>query len=309
MIAAPEVSVVMGVYNGASVLRDSVQSLLAQDGVDIELITVNDGSTDGSGELLDQLAGGDSRLRVIHQSNQGLTRALIRGCSEARGEFIARQDAGDISLPGRLRTQVRAMAEHPDAAVVSCGTRFVGPEGEPLYEVIPAEADVTSGLRALDLATVRGPSHHGSTLFRRDLYERGGGYREHFYYAQDLDLWVRLVEIGRHIVVPVIFYQASFVVDSISGIHRARQIELTRMILECARRRRLGVDETEVLERAAAVRPRSSNGTTRLERAKALYFIGSCLRVQGNGMSKKYFWKAVRTCPLHLKSIFRLVVG
>ena len=102
MISLPEVSIVMSVYNGACYLRAAVESVLDQQGVSFEFVVVDDGSTDESGAILDEYATRDPRLRVIHQQNTGLTQALIRGCSEARGEFIARQDADDVSLPGRL---------------------------------------------------------------------------------------------------------------------------------------------------------------------------------------------------------------
>ena len=83
----PEVSVVMSVYNGASHLRASIDSILQQDGVDFEFIIVDDGSTDESPSILDDYAARDARIRLIHQENQGLTKALIRGCAEARGKF------------------------------------------------------------------------------------------------------------------------------------------------------------------------------------------------------------------------------
>ena len=99
MSTNPEVSVVMSVYNGASNLAATMDSILSQEGVELEFIVVNDGSTDETGEILDDYARRDDRVRVIHQENTGLTRALIRGCAAATGEFIARQDAGDVSLP------------------------------------------------------------------------------------------------------------------------------------------------------------------------------------------------------------------
>src|SRR5262245_12696845 len=100
-----DVSVVMSVYNGASSLSVTMNSVLSQAGVDLEFVIVNDGSTDGTGEILDDYALSDSRVRVIHQKNTGLTGALILGCAAATGEFIARQDVGDTSLPGRLAFQ------------------------------------------------------------------------------------------------------------------------------------------------------------------------------------------------------------
>ena len=128
-----EVSVVMSVYNGALNLTPSMNSILSQEGVSLEFIVVNDGSTDNTGEILDDFARRDPRVRVIHQENTGLTRALIRGCDAALGEFIARQDAGDISLPGRLKNQAAVLTGCKDCVFVSCWTDVVGPNGEFLY--------------------------------------------------------------------------------------------------------------------------------------------------------------------------------
>ena len=210
MMKQPLVSVVMGVFNGEKCLPDTAGSVLAQEGVEIEFIIVDDGSSDSTPGVLRELAQFDERVRIFRQDNQGLTRALIRGCAEARGEFIARQDCGDLSLPGRLRAQVQAAARRPDAALISCGARFVGPEGEPLYEVSLSDDEANAGLMSLDLKRLRGPAHHGGTLFRRNLYERVGGYRDEFYFAQDLDLWCRLAELGPHLPVSGFHYQAGF---------------------------------------------------------------------------------------------------
>ena len=120
MIDKPEVSVVMGVYNGGDSLSRTLESVLSQQGVDLEFIVVNDGSTDNTLSILNDYSEKDNRLRVLDQENSGLTRSLIRGCAEARGEFIARQDAGDISLPGRLRKQLDLIQKNPDVVLVSC---------------------------------------------------------------------------------------------------------------------------------------------------------------------------------------------
>src|SRR5262245_39044227 len=124
----PEVSVVMSVYNGASHLAATLDSVLSQEGVELEFIVVNDGSTDKAGEILDDYARRDDRVRVIHQRNTGLTYALIRGCAAATGEFIARQDAGDVSLAGRLASQLDVFKKNTKVVMTSCGSRFIGPE-------------------------------------------------------------------------------------------------------------------------------------------------------------------------------------
>ena len=308
MIAVPLVSVVMGVYNGAPSIRDTVRSLLAQVGVDLEFIIVDDGSTDETSALLSEFVKGDSRVRVIRQDNSGLTRALIRGCAAARGRFIGRQDCGDISLPGRLAEEVRMMESRPDAALVSCGTRVVGPEGEALYDIENIEGDATERLLTSDLARLRGPAHHGGTLFRRELYERVGGYRKQFYFAQDLDLWMRLVEHGRHIAIPDLLYQAAFAFGSISSLHRSRQIACARIILECARLRRAGQSDASAIARATAIVPNHQK-TSALDLAAASYFVGVCLRKRGDPRSRRYFLEALRAYPLHVKSAVRLLLG
>ena len=146
-----EVSVVMSVYNGASTLPATMDSILSQEDVELEFIVVNDGSTDGTGEILEAYARRDSRVRVIHQENTGLTRALIRGCAAASGEFIARQDAGDVSRAGRLATQANVLRTNPNVVMTSCGTQFVGPGGEFLYEVCQFGDELHRGLQCIDL--------------------------------------------------------------------------------------------------------------------------------------------------------------
>jgi glycosyltransferase involved in cell wall biosynthesis len=304
-----EVSVVMSVYNGATDLRTSVDSILSQEGVNLELIVVNDGSTDHSANILQEYAGTDERVRVISQQNQGLTRALIVGCAAARGKYIARQDAGDISLPSRLMKQLERIRETPDSAFVSCGTRFVGPKGEHLYDVSRDTSEATSRLLTLRPEEIEGPSSHPSTLFSRSLYERAGGYRSAFYFAQDLDLWLRLAEHGSHVVIPEILYEASVTVESISGLHRKEQLALTTIILEGARLRRKGISEQRILKQAESIRPLVRRPTSRLVRARAFYFIGSCLRRRNNSQAAYYFRQALKSYPLHLKSAMRLLVG
>src|SRR5262249_33724913 len=157
------------VYDGERYLRESLSSVLVQAGVSLELVVVDDGSTDATSSILNEFARRDNRLHVIQQENQGLTRALQRGCAAARGEVIARQDADDFSWPGRLRAQVGLFRADSRLVLAWSRSRIVGPEGETLYEtnepLSRAEAvhDLNSGLR--------GPCH-GSVMFRSDIYHR-----------------------------------------------------------------------------------------------------------------------------------------
>jgi glycosyltransferase involved in cell wall biosynthesis len=309
MSERPDVSVVMSVYNGAAHLRQTIDSILGQEGMSLEFIIVNDGSTDQSPRILDEYAERDGRVRIIHQENQGLTRALMAGCAAAKGQYIARQDVGDVSYPDRLRRQVDRIQQTQDIVLVSCGTRFVGPDSEYLYDSVQDEESAQAALLTLDLDQICGPSHHGSTLFSRAHYERVGGYRQAFFFAQDLDLWIRLAEQGRYVVLPEVLYQASITVGAISGLYRKEQIATAAEILESASRRRNGLCDATVLERAAQIRPVATRAAGRRDRAKALYFIGVCLKKQDNRRASDYFKQALQAYPLHLKSAFRFLLG
>ena len=308
MSAVPLVSVVMSVYNGADALHETIESVLAQEGVDFEFIIVNDGSRDASGAMLDAFASADSRIRAIHQTNQGLTKALIHGCALAQGKYIARQDCGDRSLPGRLRAEVDIITTHADAALVSCATLMVGPSGEPLYNLVLSAENAANGLTTLDIEKLHGPAHHGSTLFRRDLYENVGGYRAQFYFAQDLDLWTRLIEHGSHIALTEFYYEAAFTLGSISGMQRHRQIACAKLILESARLRREGQSDETITTKARAIIPDGKKATPR-DRAAALYFVGRCLSRRRDARAKNYYRDALRAHPFHLKSALRLLLG
>jgi len=297
----PTVSVVMGVYNGADAVVSSLESVFDQENCDFEVIAVDDGSTDGSGRMLDELATREKRLTVVHQSNAGLTRALVRGCSMARGEFIARQDCGDVSLPGRFAVQVRHLRSVPEAVAVTCHTAFVGPRDEPLYVAKISEAVLAAGLTAADGQPCRGPSHHGSVMMRRDTYEAAGGYRPEFYFAQDLDLWTRMVEIGQFAVVDDVLYRARLEPQSLSGMQSREQEELALLITQATLARRSGQPDTESVRCASAIRPVKRGG--RAHRiAAGNYFIGCCLRRTNPLAAAEYFRQAVRDNPWHWKA-------
>lgn len=307
-ISLPEISVVMSVFNDADHLKDSVESILYQEGVTFEFIIVNDGSTDDSADKLDEYARLDNRIRIIHQNNQGLTKALIRGCSEAKGNYIARQDANDISLPGRLKKQLDSFKKHSDAVLVTCGTRYVDPDGEYLYDVVQSSESLMNSLNSLDINTIFGPSHHGSVMIKKSEYIKTG-YRSQFYFAQDLDLWMRLAERRQVVAIPEVLYVASYAIDTISGLNRNEQRKMKKIIVECSRLRRNGLDEGVALKKAFNLSSQKKKVLLRLKKAQASYFIGACLLKNRNFRAKGYFINAIRYWPFHLKSWFRLIVG
>nr|WP_254216816.1 glycosyltransferase family A protein [Synechococcus sp. CCY 9618] len=299
---APTVSVVMGVRNGADSLAATLDSLMGQEGVALEIVVVNDGSTDGTSAILAARAAADPRLRVLERQGRGLTRALIEGCQAARGQFIARQDAGDVSLPDRLQRQLRCLEEHPEASLCSSHVRLVVPEGATVRVNAPEAAALADGLT--------GPGCHGSVMLRRSTYEQAGGYRPMFYFAQDIDLWSRMVEHGAHLVVPEVLYEATLSPGSISGSHRPEQEAFYGLIVAATRARRESRDEAPWLKQAEALAERCRGGRSGRaaprRQADGAYFIGACLANAHPEVARLYLRRTLALNPLHLKARLKL---
>lgn len=124
----PTITVVMPCFNCSDTLETSVRSILGQTFHDFELVAIDDGSTDASGEMLESLASNDARMRVVRSEHVGIVEALRTGCALATGEYIARMDADDIARPERLAQQLVYLDARPEVAC--CGTR-VSSAGSP----------------------------------------------------------------------------------------------------------------------------------------------------------------------------------
>ena len=184
----PRISVVLPVYNGAMFLAEAIGSILGQNFRDLELIAIDDGSTDGSASILDALR--DPRVRVIHQANVGLAASLNQGISLARGEYIARHDHDDLSLPMRFARQVQFLEQNPDCALV--GTRAeIRRDDRPATRFHDHPVD-DAALRFELLFD--NPFVHSSVMLRKREVESVGGYstdpaRQP---PEDYELWSRL---------------------------------------------------------------------------------------------------------------------
>jgi glycosyltransferase involved in cell wall biosynthesis len=291
------ISVVLAVYNDAAHIAATLDSILNQTERDFELIVIDDGSTDATPSILAKVD--DPRLRVITQANAGLTRALIRGCREARAPIIARHDSGDLSHPDRFRRQLALMTG--DVVLVACATRFVGPEGEPLYVTRVDANETRESLLHDDATKIHGIAGHGSAMFRRDAYERAGGYREPFYFAQDLDLWVRLAKEGRFAADDEALFTVLVEPRSITTANHDLQVKMKEIIVAL---RDDPYRTNELLAQAAAIRPRKGASP-----AAGLYFIGRCLRKQRDERARRYFVRAVAHDPLHWRAWLSLLSG
>ena len=201
----PAVSVVTAVYNGERFLREAVDSVLGEGFEDLELVVVDDGSTDATPQILAAYAARDPRVVVHREEGDTLAQLLNRGIRIARAPLLARLDADDVSLPGRFEKQVRFMREHPEVVLLGGQALLVDEEGR----------EFGTATYPLDDAELRGamesinPFVHSAVVIRRDAYDAVGGYRENLPHAEDLDLWLLLAERGKlaNLPDPVVKYR------------------------------------------------------------------------------------------------------
>jgi GT2 family glycosyltransferase len=185
----PKVSVVMSVYNDERYLRDAVESILDQTFRDFEFIIINDGSTDGTVEIIHSYC--DPRIVLVkNDTNVGLTKSLNKGLRLARGEYIARQDPDDLSLPQRLGTQIAYLEQH----------KHVGLLGTAYYTMDSQGQHIATNRHPLRDTEIRwkilfcNAFCHTSVMFRRKVFPTSDiFYDEALLYSQDYDLWVRLL--------------------------------------------------------------------------------------------------------------------
>lgn len=200
--ANPRVSVVMAVYNGERYLREAMDSILSQTYADFEFIIIDDSSTDDSPSIL--LSFADPRVCLVsNEHNLGLAKSLNRGIGLAKGEFIARQDADDVSNPGRLQAQVAYMEQNAGVGVIGTATEWIDAAGNP-FKTWPAGA-TNAELQPLLLVTC--PLVHGSVMFRRRCIDDVGNYGADMRTGQDYDLWLRVAEKWDIVNLPQVLYR------------------------------------------------------------------------------------------------------
>lgn len=235
-MAPPAISVLMPVYNGAGFLAAAVDSVLAQTVTDFELIAIDDGSSDGSSDLLQQLAARDQRVRVVRQDNQGIVASLNRALSLASAPLVARMDADDICRPDRFAKQIAFLDRHPEIAAVSGAMDVIDEAGGYLRtEAFPTLPD------AVDSELLyRSCVCHPAVMARTAALRSVGGYRKNLQYAEDYDLWLRLAEVGKIANLPDVLLSYRLHTVKISTRHSTVQELAVLAARGAARLRRRG---------------------------------------------------------------------
>jgi glycosyltransferase involved in cell wall biosynthesis len=189
------VSVVIPVYNGRAYLEGAVKTVLAQTRAPLEVLVVDDGSTDGTRELAASLA---PRVALIAQANQGAGAARNVGVARARGSHVAFLDVDDRWTPEKLAKQMAVFERHPEVAVVGSRLAKIDRQDRPLPSpgrILPrAQYDRPASFREVLLMTGN-VVPLSSAVVRRDVFQSAGGFRvEPNFTSEDYDLWVRLAE-------------------------------------------------------------------------------------------------------------------
>lgn len=224
-MAVPKVTVLMSVFNEERFLQEALDSILNQTYKDFEFIIINDGSTDKSKEILELYD--DKRIRIINNDhNIGLTRSLNLGLELARGEYIARMDANDLSLPTRLEKQVKFLNENTDVVLTGNWTEHIDDNGNSKGVIrYPTEHCFISW----NLLT-KPCLAHTTVMYRRDKALDVGSYNTTLKYTQDYDLWVRLSKVGKVSQITEVLLKVRLSDDSIRVLFKDNQIEIGRSI-------------------------------------------------------------------------------
>lgn len=193
----PKVSVIMAVFNEEDCIKSTIESVLNQTFDDFEFIIINDASTDGTREILEDYARKDRRTTIlVNEKNMGLTRSLNRGIENSKGEYIARIDAGDICHPSRFEKQVKFLDKNKNVYIVGSYHYWINKEGQIIGAYrFPATPEQTKK----NLFGFTSIAAHPALMTRRELYEKMGLYSTLYQTSEEYELYARTIKNGRGI--------------------------------------------------------------------------------------------------------------
>jgi glycosyltransferase involved in cell wall biosynthesis len=292
----------MPVFNTERYLARAVASILGQTLTDLELIVVDDGSTDRSLAILRRMAHRDPRLRIISRPNTGISGARNDGTEAARSELVASMDSDDVAYPTRLADQVAFMKEHDDCTLLGASVRLIDPDGVVLgCEHPPLDH------QSIDDQLLRGHAEmirQPVAMLRRDAILAVGGYREQYSGTEDLDLCLRLTEHGRAANLPQTLLDYR---QHLASTNRTRWVDQSRyreaIVAEAYRRRRVALPQPP-LEPYFQLKPAEDLllwGWAAFSAGRRLLAIRRSWQMVRHGGHKR---KALRLacCALHLRS-------
>jgi len=294
----PLTSVLMPVYNAEKYIRAATESILSQTFTDFEFIIINDGSTDGTLDILEEYAQQDRRIRLISRENKGLVATLNEGVGLAKGSLIARMDADDIALPERFQQQIDFLNTHEETVCVGGCAIIIDESGRELTLLkVPANDEKIQEELLKGHASV----FHPAVMYRKKSVQQVGLYRKDFYPAEDLDLWLRLGEQGNIANLNTTVIKYRFLSNSISGRMAKQQNDAARAATETAWERR------GVLGNFEATGECRTDESKQSQYSLVLKFGWWAFNYKNKGTAIHYGLKAIKLQPLDKNSWVLLI--
>ncbi len=245
----PPLTVVLPVRDGGEWLAPAIESIRGQSFTDWELLAIDDGSRDGSRQVLEGFAARDGRIVVSSRPNRGLAATLQEGIERARSDLVAVMNADDVALPGRLAAQIAHLAAHPRVAALGTQTRLLV-DGRATDVVSRLPLDPEGCRKLLDVAP---PMAHPTVMFRRSVVLSVGGYRRAVP-AEDYDLWLRIAEHHDLANLPDVHLEYRLHGKQSGTAHESLALA-TLVVRRCAAERRAGRPDPLDAPGAAAIDP------------------------------------------------------
>lgn len=289
----PTVSVITPTYNRASLIGESIQSVLAQTFPDFELLIVDDGSSDHTEAVVRGFK--DPRIRYIYQDNKGISSARNTGIANAKGRYIAFVDSDDLWLPRLLESEVPVLDTQPDVGVVYAKARAMNRDGRLMPQVsgfiqkYPGET-LKSALYGDFVCII-------ASLVRRECFDRLGLFDESLDAREDWDMWVRIAKYYRFAHIDNVlahFRMHTGRYTDLGSEHSAAVCASTRKVLDKA------FSDPDLSEEVLAIKPLAYRNV----------YMDVGLRWLGAGAvvdSSHYFWKAIRVSPNPFVAPFRIL--
>lgn len=290
MMSESLVTVVIPVYNGAQFLRQSVASALAQTYPNVEVLIVDDGSTDGTGQLADLMASSEPRVRVVHKANAGLAAARNTGIEHASGAYLNFLDADDWLLPEKIARQIKRLQERPDVDLVYSDYQKIS---DPDWTVFDMNREAPP-LPFADILVYRNWFGVMAPLIRRRLIERAGAFDPAFRSAEDWDFWYRCAQVTEFLYEPGILSMVRLHGNQMTGNDR----RMTEAQLQFAAKHFSGDRKKRRSHAAAfhllrAIRFRQADSPLRCG-----YHLARFAASVNSPAEARFVWKLVRQTPM-----------
>ena len=289
-----KVTVLMPAWNAGKYIAEAIHSVLNQSFTDIELVIINDGSTDNTVSVIKQFK--DPRIRLLEQPQQGIAVALNYGLREARGNYIARFDADDICFPERIHKQYHLFLNNPEYILTGSDVEYISENGEHLFDFHCTAYTHEEIMSELYYSC---PFIHSSVMFRKDVVIKAGGYSADAHIIEDHLLWRQLASSGRFCNIPeplirVRFNPQSATIDEKWRGSRFRQ--LRKKIIAKG-----NITSAEGNELQAII---SKQNIQKIKKGSYYALCGKKFLVNNHqpGKARRYLAKSIRNYPIRLES-------